>query len=249
MRSDAGLPAHEARHTLLRGMLERPRTALVLAGGRGERLRPLTDDRPKPMVPVGGRPILEHQLAWLRDNGVERAVLLTGYLHEVVADYFATPRIDGLAVECVAEDSPLGRGGAFKNGYRQAGLSDPLVVATNGDVLTDQSLDALLRVHESANALATVMLTQMISPYGIVETEGDLVTGFTEKPLLPHWINAGTYLLSREAIERFPDLGDHETTTFPALASEGRLAACKSAAYWKSIESPKDLADAGTRFA
>ncbi len=228
-------------------MLERPRTALVLAGGRGERLRPLTDDRPKPMVLVGGKPILERQLAWLRENGVERAVLLTGYLHEVVADYFATPRIDGLAVECVAEDSPLGRGGAFKNGYRQAGLSDPLVVATNGDVLTDQPLDALLRVHESANALATVMLTQMISPYGIVETEGDLVMGFTEKPLLPHWINAGTYLLSSEAIERFPDLGDHETTAFPALVSEGRLAAYKSAAYWKSIESPKDLAEAATR--
>ncbi len=228
---------------------ERPKTALVLAGGRGERLRPLTDDRPKPMVLVAGVPILERQLTWLRDNGVERAFLLTGYLHEVVADHFARRRIDGLEVSCIAEESPLGRGGAFRNGYRQAGLSDLLVVATNGDVLTDQPLDALLRVHEATGALATLMLTRMVSPYGVVETDGGLVTGFVEKPPLDLWINAGVYLLSREAVERFPEEGDHETSTFPALAAEGKLAALRSDAYWKSIESPKDLAEAAALFA
>ena len=227
---------------------ERPKTALVLAGGRGERLRPLTDDRPKPMVLIAGAPILEHQLTWLRDNGVERAFLLTGYLHNVVADYFARRRIDGLEVSCIAEQSPLGRGGAFRNGYREARLSDALVVATNGDVLTDQSLDALLRVHEERGALATLMLTRMVSPYGVVETDGGLVTGFVEKPPLDLWINAGVYLLSRQAIERFPEQGDHETLTFPALAAEGKLAACRSDAYWKSVESPKDLAEAAARF-
>jgi NDP-sugar pyrophosphorylase family protein len=196
------------------------------------------------MVLVDGRPILEHHLRWLRANGITKAILLTGYLHEVVEDYFATPRIDGLTTECVAEVSPLGRGGAFKNGYREAGLTDSHVIATNGDVLTSQSLHALLSTHHSTEALATIMLTPMVSPFGVVDLEGDLVTSFSEKPMLPYWINAGVYVLSAEAIHQFPSVGDHETDVFPALADERRLAAVKSHSYWKSIESPKDLRDA-----
>ena len=101
-------------------MLGQVDTALVLAGGKGERLRPLTDDRPKPMVEVGGRPILEHHLRWLRSEGIIRAVLLTGYLGAVVEDYFSVERVPGLHVECVRETSPLGRGGAIRNGWEQA---------------------------------------------------------------------------------------------------------------------------------
>ena len=78
------------------------------------------------MVEVNGRPIVEHHLAWLRANGIERAFLLTGYMHEVIAEHFAAPRIEGLDVRCIAEASPLGRGGAYRNGYREAGLSDPM---------------------------------------------------------------------------------------------------------------------------
>ena len=224
-------------------------TALVLAGGKGERLWPLTQDRPKPMVEVNGRPIVEHHLAWLRANGIERAFLLTGYMHEVIAEHFAVPRITGLEVRCIAEASPLGRGGAYKNGYREARLSEPVVVATNGDVLTDQPLAPLAEAHRRADALASVMLTPMISPFGIVETDSGLVTGFAEKPPLPYWINAGVYVLTREAIARFPNVGDHETETFPALAAERRLAAFESGAYWKSVESQKDLREAGEHLA
>ena len=229
--------------------IAQPKIALVLAGGKGERLWPLTQDRPKPMVEVNGRPIVEHHLAWLRANGIERAFLLTGYMHEVIAEHFSVPRVDGLDVRCIAEASPLGRGGAYKNGYREAGLADNAVIATNGDVLTDQPLAPLVETHERADALATVLLTPMISPFGIVETDGGLVTGFREKPPLPYWINAGVYVLTREAIARFPDVGDHETETFPALASEGRLAAFESGEYWKSVESQKDLREAGERLA
>ena len=221
----------------------------MLAGGKGERLWPLTQDRPKPMVEVNGKPIVEHHLAWLRANGIERAFLLTGYMHEVIAEHFAAPRIEGLDVRCIAEASPLGRGGAYKNGYREAGLSEAAVIATNGDVLTDQPLAPLVEAHNRTGALATVLLTPMMSPFGIVETDGGLVTGFREKPPLPYWINAGVYVLTQEAIARFPDVGDHETETFPALASEGRLAAFESGAYWKSVESQKDLREAGERLA
>ena len=142
------------------------RTALVLAGGKGERLRPLTDDRPKPMALVNGMPILEHHLRWLRANGVERAVLLVGYLQDVVREYFAKDRIEGLAVECVGEDRPLGRGGAFRNGFEQAGITDATVVATNGDVLTDQPLGPLMDLHLRTEALATLLLTQMVKLRG-----------------------------------------------------------------------------------
>ena len=104
------------------------------------------------MVEINGRPIVEHHLAWLRANGIERVFLLTGYMHEVIAEHFSVPRVDGLDVRCIAEASPLGRGGAYKNGYREAGLSDPTVIATNGDVLTDQPIAPLVEVHERAEA-------------------------------------------------------------------------------------------------
>ena len=224
-------------------------TALVLAGGRGERLWPLTQDRPKPMVEVGGKPILERHLGWLRANGVERAFLLTGYLSEAVERHFAERRIPGLETRCVEEASPLGRGGAYKNAYRAAGLSGETVVATNGDVLTDQPLAPLAEALAHSHALAAVMLTPMISPFGVVETRDGMVARFREKPPLPYWINAGVYVLTAEAIDRFPDVGDHETTAFPRLAAEGRLAAFESGASWRSIESRKDLREAEERLA
>ena len=228
----------------------RPTTALVLAGGKGERLRPLTNDRPKPMVEVAGAPILVHHLSWLRNNGVERAIVLTGYLHEVIDDYFRAPRIEGLKVECVAESSPLGRGGAFKNGARVAGVRNETVVATNGDVITDQPLSEMFDLHRRNNALVTLLLTQMISPYGIVEIDDDArVQSFVEKPALPFWINAGVYLIDSEIFERFPEVGDHETTTFPELAAEGRIAGLRGDAFWSSVESLKDLRTVGERLA
>ena len=218
----------------------------MLAGGKGERLRPLTDDRPKPMVPVNGVPILEHHLRWLRDNGIARAILLTGYRHEVIDEYFAAPRIDGLHVETLVEGHPLGRGGALRNGFEQAGITDDLVVGTNGDILTDQPLAPLIELHAQTSALATLMLTRAVSPFGVVDVdERGLVRGFVEKPQLDYWINAGAYILSAEALARFPAEGDHEASAFPAFAEAGRLAAYRSECYWKSVESAKDLREAG----
>jgi NDP-sugar pyrophosphorylase family protein len=224
------------------------KTAFVLAGGKGERLRPLTDDRPKPMVEVAGAPILVHHLNWLRDNGIERAVVLTGYLHEVIDDYFATPRIDGLTVDCIAEDRPLGRGGAFKNGFEQSGCTDSLVIATNGDVITEQPIAPLAELHTTSEALVTILLTQLVSPYGIVGVDDTgKVSSFVEKPPLPYWINAGVYLIDSTVFARFPAEGDHETSTFPELAEQGRIAGYQSDAFWSSVESPKDLREAHDR--
>jgi NDP-sugar pyrophosphorylase family protein len=227
-----------------------PTTALVLAGGKGERLRPLTDDRPKPMVEVAGAPILVHHLRWLRDNGITRVVLLTGYLHEVIHDYFKGPRIDGLTVDCVAEETPLGRGGAFRNGFEQAGITDDLVVATNGDVITDQAIRPMFNLHRSRSAAVTLLVVQMVSPYGIVDVDDDGgVVGFVEKPPLPYWINGGVYLLDSSVVRQFPVVGDHETTTFPELVKQGRVAATRCVGFWNSVESPKDLREAGEKLA
>jgi NDP-sugar pyrophosphorylase family protein len=219
-------------------------TALVLAGGRGERLRPLTDDVPKPMVHVRGTPIIEHHLRWLCNQGIRRAVLLTGYKHEIIQDYFSTHRIDGLLVECVYEEEPLGRGGAIRNGFNVAGIMDDLFVVTNGDIITNQELSPLYHMHQDMNVLVTILVTHMVSPFGIVDiSEEDTVVGFSEKPQLPYWVNAGTYIVSSELINEFPLKGDHETTLFPQLAKSGRIAAFKSRAYWRSVESAKDLVD------
>ncbi len=198
------------------------------------------------MVQVNGVPILEHHLRWLAGQGVTRAVVLTGYLHEVISGYFAEPRIDGLLVECVVEREPLGRGGAFRNGYEQAKISDQLLVATNGDVLTDQPLAPMLELHRRTGALATLLLVPMVSQYGVVDVDDvGVVRRFTEKPELPYWINGGAYILTTSVLSRFPVQGDHETTTFPNLAEAGLIAGYRSDAFWKSIETPKDLAEAG----
>lgn len=220
--------------------------ALIIAGGEGERLRPLTSDRPKPMIEVAGRPILEHQVRWLASQGVTDAILLCGYRADVIQGHFGDGAGFGLRVQYTLEEEPLGRGGALKLGARQLPRGEDLVLGLNGDVLTNQPLEPLLRYHRRKKAAATVMLTRLRSPFGIVRRDrGGRILSFDEKPLLPHWINAGVYVLSRAVLERLPDKGDHETTTFPDLAAEGTLFAYPSNAYWRSVDTFKDLTEAG----
>ena len=227
--------------------------ALILAGGRGERLRPLTDSVPKPMVQVCGKPILHHQVAWLKAGGVTDVVFLAGYRWEVIQDYFGDGAAVGVRVHYSIEDAPLGRGGAIRQAMAQLPpLADPLVV-TNGDVITGMSLNSLVaQYHEelrrNPHHLATIMLVPFQSPYGIVDLDdADRVVGFREKVELPFWINAGVYVLSRHLEEYLPALGDHETETFPALAQGGRLSAYRFRGYWSSIDSFKDLKEAEER--
>jgi len=219
--------------------------ALVLAGGKGERLRPLTEDRPKPMILLAGKPILEYHLTWLRDNGVSHALLLCGYRADVIQRYFGDGRAWGLSLDYSLEDEPLGRGGAFKLAFAQVPPSEELLIGTNGDVLCNQPLAPILRAHRASGAVATVMLTRLVSPYGIVRVARDgRVLRFQEKPLLPHWINAGLYVLSRPFFDLLPDIGDHEDTAFPLLAERGQLRAYRARGYWRSIDTIKDLTEA-----
>ncbi|MGB2695078.1 MAG: nucleotidyltransferase family protein [Dehalococcoidia bacterium] len=219
--------------------------AIVLAGGKGERLRPLTADRPKVMVLLRDKPILEYQIEWLREGGITDVVLSCGYLHEVIQDYFSDGSRWGVHISYAIEDKPLGRGGALKLAYRSVAPDEPYVIATNGDNVNTQPLAPMIRQHKRTDAAGTLLLVQLRSPYGIVRQQGKRIRGFEEKPLLPHWLSAGVYVLNREFFADLPDVGDHEDGLFPKLASEGKLYGFRSTSYWKAIDTAKDLKEAG----
>ncbi len=223
--------------------------AIIIAGGKGERLRPLTSDRPKSMVPLLEKPILEHQLVWLRENGVTDVVVACGYLHEVIEDYFGTGAKWDLRLQYSIEDEPLGRGGALKLGYQKVPNDEAFVIATNGDNVNTQPLAPMIEQHRQTGAIGTLLLTQLRSPFGMVRQDGNRITGFEEKPLLPHWLSAGVYVLDKSFFADLPDIGDHEDELFPRLADEGRLYAFRSHAYWKAIDTMKDLSEASEQLA
>jgi NDP-sugar pyrophosphorylase family protein len=215
--------------------------AILLVGGKGERLRPLTINRPKCMVPVLGKPILEYQVEWLRESGVTDIVVASGHLHEKVERYFKDGHRWGVRMSYSVEREPLGRGGALKLAYREVPRSEAIIIAANGDNMNTQPLAPMIKQHLRTGAVATLLLTQLRSPYGIVHQRGKHIMGFEEKPLLPHWLSAGVYVLNREFFAGLPNKGDHEDTTFPRLAKQGKLYGFRSKTYWKGIDTVKDL--------
>lgn len=146
-------------------------------------------------------------------------------------------------MDLVREEHPLGRGGAIKLGYRTLGTGGS-VFALNGDILCDLDLTAVEAQRIETATDASILTVPLRSPYGILELEHSRVVAFREKPVLEHWINGGIYALSAEAMERFPDEGDHEDSTFPDLALRGRLSALPFTGAWRSIDSLKDLREA-----
>ena len=224
--------------------------ALILSGGRGERLRPLTDDLPKPMVPVGGKPILQRQAEWLVAGGVTDIVFLAGYRWEAIREHFGDGSSYGFQAHYSTEDSPLGRGGAIRQGMAQIPENDEPLIVTNGDIVTDLPLKDLLTHYQGSldanpQHMATITVVPFRSPYGVVDVDdSDVVTGFREKIELPYWINAGIYVMRRGIEPLLPKLGDHETETFPTLADQGRLSALRYRGYWSSVDSFKDLREA-----
>lgn len=197
------------------------------------------------MVLVDGQPLLHHHLSWLRKGGVGAAYILCGYKHEAIREHFGTGESLGMTLHYLVEEQPLGRGGALKRGLLALPPDVGTVVATNGDVITEQPLTELVNAHRRHGGIATVMLCPLVSPYGIVTADGNgRVLDFQEKPALPYWMNAGVYVFSREIAGLLPDLGDHEVTTFPMLAQQGKLFCFKSTALWLTVDTVKDLNEA-----
>jgi NDP-sugar pyrophosphorylase family protein len=213
--------------------------AIVLAGGKAERLGDAAEGRPKSLVPVGGRPLLAWQIGRLRSIGVDRVIVscLAGQEPPFERD------LAGLGVEivCAGEPERLGRGGGIRFAARLR-HEDGDVFAMNGDELVDVDFAALLERHRATGAAATVTVAQPPSQFGQVDlTEDDVVTGFHEVAQVPYWVNCGIYVLSPEALDRFPERGDHETSTFPELAAEGTLRAFRHTGLWLTVNTPKEL--------
>jgi len=213
--------------------------AIVLAGGKAERLGDAAGGLPKSLVPVGGRPLLAWQIGRLAQAGVRRVIVSCfGGDEQVFHD-----RLGDLDVElvCAGEPERLGRGGGIR--YASA-MRDETgdVLAMNGDELVDVDFPALLERHRSTGAAATVTVAQPPSQFGQVElTDDDVVTGFHEVSRVPYWVNCGIYVLSAAALERFPEKGDHESSTFPELAEEGKLRAFRHTGLWLTVNTPKEL--------
>ena len=216
-----------------------PVEALLLAGGKGERLGEAAGGKPKALVPVAGRPLAAYQVARLAAAGVERVLVSCSAGAE---EQFAR-ELDGLGADVVPvpEPEPLGRGGGLRLAASRREGTGP-VYALNADDLLDLDLRSLFARHEERGAAATITVAPLPTGFGVVELgAGDSVTGFDEAPKLPHWVNAGVYVLGEDALARLPERGDHETSTFPELAAEGRLYAFRHEGVWLTVNTPKDL--------
>jgi NDP-sugar pyrophosphorylase family protein len=213
--------------------------ALLLAGGKAERLGDAAQGLPKPLVPVAGFPLAEYAVARLVDAGVTRVIVACRAGDE---DAFLNALAGlGAEVEAVGEDEPLGRGGGLRLAASRRQEEGP-VLALNGDELLDVDFRALVAEHEQSGAAATLVVAQVRSPFGVVEVEEDgTVTGFREAPPLEHWVNSGVYVLGEDALALLPEKGDHEQSTFPQLAAERRLHAHRHEGVWLTVNTPKDL--------
>lgn len=220
--------------------------AIILVGGEGTRLRPLTYTLAKPLLPVANQPHLERQIEWLARFGVTEAVLSMGYQPDAFREHFSDGTHAGVRISYAIEDEPLGTGGAIRFA---AGGIDERVVVCNGDVLTDLDLDEMCEFHRARNALATISLAQVDDPsaFGVVPTNSDgSVQAFVEKPSRNEapsdWINAGTYVLEPEVISRIPETipTSVERVVFPEMISEQlALFAFSYDGYWLDIGTPE----------
>lgn len=222
--------------------------AVILAGGFGKRLAPLTSETPKPLLPVGGKPILVRQIEWLRSYGVTDVILAVGYLRHKVFEALGDGRKFGVRIFYSVEEEPLGTGGAVKNA--SLFLTDDLFIVVNGDVLTNLPVDKM--VEALGDAEGAIALVPLRSPYGIVEfDENGRITRFREKPVLEgFYINAGVYVLRRLLLQELPDRGNIEETLFPRLAQQRKLKAVVfKDVFWRSVDSLKDLEEVDRHFA
>jgi NDP-sugar pyrophosphorylase family protein len=213
--------------------------ALVLAGGKAERMGEAAQGLPKPLVPVAGFPLAEYTVGRLVAAGVTRVIVACRAGQE---DVFVNALAGlGAEIEPIGEPEPLGRGGGLRLAASRRKETGS-VLALNGDELLDVDFSALYDEHERSGAAATIVVSQVRSPFGVVALEDDgRVSGFREAPILHDWVNSGVYALGEEALARLPEKGDHELTTFPELAAEGKLRGHRHLGVWLTVNTPKDL--------
>src|SRR6201997_3619390 len=230
-------------------MPDRPLEAIMLVGGQGTRLRPLTMSAPNPLLPTAGVPFLAHLLARAAAGGVTHIVLATCYKAEMFAAAFGDGSAFGLSIDYVAEDVPLDTAGAIRNAagsLRGTGATDPVVVL-NSDILSGHDLSAQIDLHVKADAAVTLHLVEVDDPsrFGVVPTDGTgRVMAFLEKTPNPvtNRINAGCYVFRRDVIDVIPPgvVASVERETFPALIKAGAVVmGYVDTAYWLDVGTPQ----------
>ena len=228
-------------------MARRTFQAIILAGGKGTRLRPLTFAVPKPLLPIREKPILEILLGHLRRQGCRRAFLATGYRAELIHSYFNHGAQFGLAIDFVQERQPLGTAGPIRLVMDRFRLREPVIVM-NGDILTRINVQRLLAFHRAQRAALTIGMKAIKERlrFGTVQTDRGRVLGVTEQPSFTYDISAGIYVVSPEAIRRIPR---GERFDMPTLATrlieEGqRVAAYRIREYWMAVEQAEHIGQA-----
>jgi dTDP-glucose pyrophosphorylase len=218
---------------------------VVMAGGQGIRLRPLTEDCPKPMLKVGDKPMLEHLIIRARNQGFKKIVLSVNYLGHMIEDYFQDGKEFGVQIEYLREKAPLGTAGALSLLPNKP--ASPLIVI-NGDVATEIKFDDLLEFHKRQKAKLTmaVRLHEWQHPYGVVTIDGSNIVGFEEKPVFQTRVNAGIYVLSPEALEL---LQANQPCDMPTLFERAHSRSLATIAYpthepWLDIGRQEDLKSA-----
>jgi dTDP-glucose pyrophosphorylase/CBS domain-containing protein len=221
-----------------------PLRAVVMAGGFGTRLGDLTADTPKPMLPVGDRPLLERIIGQLREAGINRVSLTTHYRADSIAGHFGDGSEFGVDLHYVNEDTPLGTAGSLA-------LLEPSVepiLVMNGDIVTRVNFAAMHRFHEEHRADMTVALRpyETSVPYGVVEVDGELITDVAEKPLVRAFVNAGIYLLAPDVCRLVPAGTRYEMTDLirALIAAGRRVVGFPLREYWLDIGTPEDYSQA-----
>ncbi|MCK5025399.1 MAG: nucleotidyltransferase family protein [Nanoarchaeota archaeon] len=212
------------------------KTAIILAGGKGTRLRPLTDFTPKPLLPVNGKPIIEHIIDNLKRGGVKHIILSVGYKADKIKDYFGDGSAFGVKIDYCIEDTPLGTGGAIKLASRGIVRS---FIALNGDNLADFDYDKMYEVHRRNNARITMALypVEDVTQFGIVKLDGEIIVEFIDKPQIEeapsNLNNAGAYIIEQGVLDMLPEgMCSIEKDCFEKLAVEGVIFAYSHEDQW-----------------
>ncbi len=231
------------------------RTAVVLSGGEGIRLRPITADLPKGLVKVGGKPLLQWVVEWLKANGVTNIVIGVAYLKEQIIDFFGDGTRFGVGIQYSIHTVAGGTSEGFRLAVNRY-VEDQTFFALNGDQITDLRLKTMLAKHQKSETLSTIAVVHPRLPFGLVKVDkndycrgkvdkNDYCRGFLEKPVLKDVnISTGIYVFEREIVEHLPRIGDIERTTFPKLSRLGKVNAFRHSGSFITINSLRELEDA-----
>ena len=217
-------------------------TAVILAGGKGTRLRPLTNNIPKPMIRILGKPILQWVIEWLTNNGISNIIIGVAYKKEAVINYFK----DGSEFNCKIKYSIHSVEGETGEGFRLAisrYVKDDIFLAMNGDEISNFNITELCNYHKKYNPIATIAATNPRSNYGIIKIDANgQILSFEEKPILSNiLVSIGIYIFNRQIIDYIPLRGLIETTTFPFLAKLKSIRAFPINGDWLTVNTMKDL--------